>query len=97
MSNMTSATKPTRRAGVLAQQVKPGDPTVVLLNPKSGEYYTLEAVGSRVWQLCDGKSTIAEMAATLSQEFDAPSDVIEGDIVDLVKDLLNEGLVEGDR
>jgi hypothetical protein len=93
MPDLTSATTPARRSGVLAQQVEPGD-TTVLLNPKSGEYYTLEAVGSRVWQLCDGRRTISEMATILSQEFDAPSDVIESDILDLMKDLLDEGVVE---
>jgi hypothetical protein len=97
MPNLTSAMTPARRSGVLAQQVKPGDPTVVLLNPSNGEYYTLEAVGSRVWQLCDGKLTISGMVTILGQEFDAPCDVIEGDILALVKDLLDEGLVEAGR
>jgi len=93
MPTLPSTTIPARRADVLAQQVEPGD-TTVLLNPKSGEYYTLDAVGSHAWQLCDGKNTISEMATILSQEFDAPSDVIENDILDLMKDLLDEGLVD---
>lgn len=96
MPNLPSNTTPERRSGVLAQQVQPGN-TTVLLNPKSGEYYTLDTVGSRAWQLCDGKRTISEMAMMLSQEFDAPPDVIECDILELVKDLLDEGLVDAAR
>ncbi len=96
MPSLTSATTPAPRSGVLAQQVKPGD-TTVLLNPKSGEYYTLEAVGSRVWQLCDGKRTISEMATIVSEEFDAPPHVIERDILDLMQELLNEELVDAAR
>ena len=73
--------------------MKPGDPTVVLLNPQSGEYYTLNAVGSRVWQLCDGKSTATEIVAIIVQEFEAPAEVIESDVFDLLKDLFDEALL----
>jgi hypothetical protein len=96
MPNVTSAATLVRRSGVLAQQVQPDD-TTVLLNPKSGEYYTLDAVGSRAWQLCDGERTILEMATILNQEFDASFEVIESDILDLMKDLLDEGLVDAAR
>ena len=94
MTNLTKAQTLARRAAILAQQVKPDDPTVVLLNPANGEYYTLEGVGSRIWQLCDGKRTIGETIAVIGQEFDASSDVIEADVLDLMKDLVDEGLVE---
>jgi hypothetical protein len=97
MENPTRATVPARRNTVLAQQVKPDDPTIVLLNPNNGEYYTLEAVGTRVWQLCDGKRPISDMVTILSQEFDAPTEVIESDVLALMKDLLDEGLVETAR
>jgi hypothetical protein len=94
MTNLTSATMLARSATVLAQQVKRDDPTVVLLNPTNGEYYTLEAVGSRVWQLCDGTRNVGEMVAILSQEFEASSEEIEGDVLDLMKELVDEGLVQ---
>ena len=86
-------TTPERRPGVLAQQVKPDDPSIVLLNPKSGEYYTLEPVGARVWQLCDGKRTIADIASIISQEYEESSEVIECDVIELVKELMDEELV----
>jgi hypothetical protein len=93
MTSVSRATTPERRPGVLAQQVKPDDPSLVLLNPKSGEYYTLEAVGTRVWQLCDGKRTIAEIAAIIGQEYDESPATIESDVVELVKELMDEELV----
>jgi hypothetical protein len=91
--SLSRTTAPARRPGVLAQQVKPDDPSLVLLNPRTGEYYTLEPVGTRVWQLCDGKVTISEIAAIIGEEFDAPVDVIEVDVLDLVKELMDEELV----
>jgi hypothetical protein len=93
MTSVSRATTPERRPGVLAQQVKPDDPSLVLLNPKSGEYYTLEAVGTRVWQLCDGKRTISEIAATIAEEYDASPETIERDVMELVKELMDEELV----
>jgi Coenzyme PQQ synthesis protein D (PqqD) len=84
---------PARRPGVLGQQVKPDDPSLVLLDPKSGKYFTLEAVGTRVWNLCDGTRKILEIAATLAQEYEESAEVIEGDVLDLVKELLDEELV----
>jgi hypothetical protein len=93
MTSVSRATTPERRPGVLAQQVKPDDPSLVLLNPKSGEYYTLEAVGTRVWQLSDGKRTISEISAIISQEYDESLENIESDVVELVKELIDEELV----
>jgi hypothetical protein len=37
------------------------------------------------------------MATILNQEFDASFEVIESDILDLMKDLLDEGLVDAAR
>jgi hypothetical protein len=93
MTSVSRATTPERRPGVLAQQVKPDDPSLVLLNPKSGEYYTLEAVGTRVWQLCDGKRTISEIAAIIGEEYDESRETIESDVIELVKELMDEELV----
>ncbi len=93
MTSLSRATTPEKRPGVLAQQVKPDEPSLVLLNPKSGEYYTLEAVGTRVWQLCDGKRPIAEIAAIIAQEYDQSPEIIESDVMELVKELMDEELV----
>jgi hypothetical protein len=93
MTSVSLTTTPERRPGVLAQQVKPDDPSLVLLNPKTGEYYTLEAVGTRVWQLCDGKRTISEIAAIIGEEYDESRETIESDVIELVKELMDEELV----
>jgi len=79
--------------GVLSKRIKPDDPALVLLNPQSGEYYTLDAVGIRIWELCDGTRTVSQIAAIIGQEYDAPIEVIERDALDLVKDLVDEQLL----
>ncbi len=82
-----------RSTGVLARQVKPDEPNLVLLNPQSGQYYTLDEVGSRVWQLCDGAHTVSEVVAIIGQEYDAPVEVIKADVLELLTDLADEQLV----
>ena len=93
MTNPSRDTILQRSPGVLAQQVKPDDSSLVLLNPQSGEYYTLEAVSTRVWQLCDGRRTISEIAAIIGEEYEQSLEVIESDVLELVKDLMDEKLV----
>jgi len=66
----------------------------VLLGLDGGQYYSLEEVGSRIWELSDGTRTIAEIAQSLAGEFSQPPADIERDAVELVTDLAHENLVE---
>ena len=88
---------PAKAPGVLAQQLDPKEATLVLLHPKSGQYFTLEAVGQRVWELCDGKRTISEIAAAIAAEYDEAPDVIVDDVQALVKELMDAQLVVAPR
>ncbi|MGH2345465.1 MAG: PqqD family protein [Chloroflexota bacterium] len=81
---------PLRNRNVLA---RPGEHALILLNPRSGEYYTLDEVGGLVWNLCDGAHTVAEMVAAIGAEFDAPPAEIEADVQNLLADLASERLV----
>jgi hypothetical protein len=91
---MTVSTSTTlaKSPGVLAQK-EPTDSTLVLLNPRNGEYYTLEAVGPRVWQLFDGKRTISDIATAIAGEYDESPDVIANDVLELAQELMDAQLV----
>jgi hypothetical protein len=67
--------------------------TVVLLDVEDGRYYSLEDVGSRAWDLCDGTRTVAEIASLLEAEFDAPAKTILNDLLELLTDMANENLL----
>ncbi|MCX6020381.1 MAG: PqqD family protein [Chloroflexi bacterium] len=82
--------RPRRQSGVLAQHA--GDATV-LLHPTTGYYFTLNDVGSRTWELCDGTHTVTEMAALLSLEFDAEPETIDADVRTLIEEFVREQLV----
>ena len=82
--------RPRRGERILAQR---GVDALVLLNPDDGKYYTLNEVGSRAWELCDGDRTIEEMVTVLHEEFEAPLSVIQADVLELLNDLGRERLV----
>lgn len=79
-----------QRERVLMQRA---DADVVLLNLDSGEYFALNEVGSRVWELCDGMRTSADIVTLICQEYDAPVETIKADVLGLITDLVHERLV----
>jgi coenzyme PQQ biosynthesis protein PqqD len=82
---------PRRSARILAQHAAD---TLVLLSLDGGEYYALNAVGRRVWELCDGTRSVATIVAILGHEYEAPADTIAADVFELLRDLVHEKLVD---
>ena len=77
---------------VLIQQV--GDETV-LLDLAGEQYFGLDAVGSRIWQLMkDDANDLAAIAMALNFEFEANLAQIEHDLLVLTNELVAAGLVE---
>ena len=60
----------------------------------AGRYYSLNAVGARFWALIQQPTSIRAAATTIVTEFDAPQDVVEQDLIELVGQFLGAGLVE---
>lgn len=69
---------------------------VVVLNPNDGQYFSLDDVAGRIWDLCDGSRTVSEIAELLSAEYDAPAGEIGNDALVLLDELGREGLVSAD-
>jgi hypothetical protein len=65
----------------------------VLLRLDDGSYYTLEDVGARIWDLCDGEHSVEQMAAILCTEFDAPAESVQVDVLEFVSELRDERLL----
>lgn len=82
--------RPTRKVNILTQQVSG---TQVLLDLGGGEYYALNEVGARVWDMCDGNQSVADITSTIHLEYDASREQIEADILELLGDLEREHLL----
>jgi len=88
---------PRRREQVIVQK---GSQDVLLFNMDDGSYYALNDVGSRIWELCDGTHRMAEMVGMLAKEYDAPAELINTDILEVLDDLRSKNLIVecgGDR
>jgi len=69
------------------------DGETVLLHLGTGRYYTLNRVGSAIWEACTGTQSLDAIHATLRERFDAPPERIADDLFALVTHLSHEGLL----
>ena len=46
-----------------------------------------------MWDLCDGSRSVAQLVAVICQEYEAPAETIEVDVLELLTDLVHEKLV----
>jgi hypothetical protein len=77
-------------AEVMARQL--GDETVIL-DLASGNYFGLDAVGARVWQLITDGCAPAAVCETLLVEYDVEPRQLESDVDRLLHQLLEKGLI----
>jgi hypothetical protein len=73
-----------------------GEDGVVVLNPNDGQYFSLDDVGGRIWDLSDGSRSVSEIADLLAVEYDAPAAEIGNDALELLSELGREGLVRAE-
>ncbi|MBI4775650.1 MAG: PqqD family protein [Deltaproteobacteria bacterium] len=68
----------------------------VLLHLSTGRYYTLNEVGRFMWKSLDGKKSLSELHRSVIREYDVDEQSAKQDILEVVQDLLKEGLLETD-
>ena len=73
------------------------DGETVLLNLGTGRYYTLNRVGTAIWEACTGTESLQVIHSTLCGRFDAPPERIADDLFALVTHLSHEGLLIVER
>jgi pyrroloquinoline quinone biosynthesis protein D len=65
----------------------------VLLDANTGQSYTLNPVAGRVWQLCDGKRSVRQIAEVMCDEYEAAGQAVDEDVAELVTELVGESLL----
>ncbi len=76
-------------------EVVPLGDEAVLYNEDTGELYRLDRVARHVCDLFDGGLSITSAVHELIRRFGAPREVIEGDVLAMVRDLGRHGLLVG--
>ena len=66
----------------------------VLLNTRTNRYYALDGAGARLWGLLKEAKPLREAYKTLLDEFEVEPAQLEQDVLDLLGQLMENGLVE---
>lgn len=90
MTGFGPESRPRRKDRVLVQRAAD---QWILLNVESGQYYALDEVSGRVWDLCDGSHSVTAMVAAICQEYDAPAAEVEEDVLAFLGEMTQEELV----
>ncbi|HYR06917.1 MAG TPA: PqqD family protein [Longimicrobium sp.] len=68
----------------------------VLLDYAGGQYYGLDEVGTRIWELVRDGNSLGAIVDRLADEYDAPRDVLQADASALLAELAARRLVRAE-
>ena len=102
---MTEDTQPQQRTRlIVAAQTVPRIPRHIKLRHDPGRdrwiilaperIFDPDEISVEVLKLCDGKRSVDDIAGELSSSYQAPKDVILSDIIEMLQDLADKGLVK---
>jgi hypothetical protein len=91
LSGLSGSSVPRKSERIAARAVD-GKAVVVVLDAR--KLHTLNAVGTRVFELCDGLRDVTAIAAQIALEFDVAAEIAERDAVAFLARLIGEGAVE---
>ena len=66
----------------------------ILLNLESGAYYEVDPVGLAIWERCDGRRTLEDIAKTIAGEFRASSERVISDSTEFILELRRRKIAE---
>jgi hypothetical protein len=66
----------------------------ILLSLKTAKYYGLDQVGARIWELVQQPTPVTTVCDTILNEFDVDRERCERDVLELLRQLAAEGLIE---
>jgi hypothetical protein len=69
------------------------DGEALLIHLSSGDYFSLDSVGTRIWQSIDGSRTVQDLVDLVLEEYNVDRDQVVTDVLRLVEQLADEGLV----
>lgn len=80
-----------RRAGLIEAEV---DGELVALHVDNGTCYGFNSTATRIWSMIEEPKRLSALRDSLVEEFDVAPEVCEAELLDLLKDLEGDGLVE---
>jgi hypothetical protein len=90
MTYRAKRSHPLRREDV---EVRTEGRRAYLSSPGGRAMFELDALGTAIWDQCDGETSIDEIVAALRQVFDVPQAVVDQDVAELIGRFEAAGLV----
>jgi len=69
------------------------DGEIVMMSVENGEYYGLDEIGTRIWQLIEHPIVIEKLITCLTNEFEVERQECEQDTLEFLEDLFSRNLI----
>ncbi len=69
------------------------DGEVVMLNIENSEYYGMDQVGSRIWELLEKPVSMKQLISRLTKEYEVNEQQCTEDILTFLQDLIGKNLI----
>ncbi|PLX01295.1 MAG: PqqD family protein [Marinilabiliales bacterium] len=87
---ITADTKIQRKQDIVFNRM---DNEVVMLNLEKGEYYGLDEIGSRIWDIIEDEISFQNLIQKLMEEFEVEESMCAADTKDFLMDLHEKKLL----
>lgn len=71
----------------------PSGEELVMLSVEAGNYYGLDPIGRRIWDLIETPARVTDICARLAAEYDVGSRVCESDVLAFLDELIGRNIV----
>ncbi len=69
------------------------DDAVVIGRESIGEFYGVESIARRIWELLADGGKVADLCETLLKEYAVDRETCERDVLDFLNDAMSQGLI----
>jgi hypothetical protein len=69
------------------------DDEVVMMSAQKGEYYGLDSIGSRIWEIIQEPVEISQIVKILLNEYEISEEQCTTDVTAFLNELLNKELI----
>ncbi|HEY0160900.1 MAG TPA: PqqD family peptide modification chaperone [Thermoanaerobaculia bacterium] len=67
---------------------------VIIAGLRKGNYYALDSVGARVWELVQAPIATRELGRLIAEEYQVSEERCEADLLELLDSMARQGLLE---
>ena len=70
------------------------DETIVMMDVDEGQYYELDSVAARIWQLVENGPTVESICGVLAGEYEVEAKECREDVMEFLQAAWEQGLVQ---